>query len=168
MRAPGHGLQFDARGVGAFIVRQCAPARQAGFAQHRVDHPQGAAFPVGGNWQVDLGPVAMGGGCHVPGHNGFIALLHLAQLESAAHAALRLGVAGHQHQARCGLIEPVHHQGFGPLLLRPAAQAILLVRAAPRHAQQAGWLGQHQQVVVCMQAVDPATLRRHGAVRIRH
>ena len=163
--APGHRFQFDARGVGGSIVRQHAPARLAGFALHRVDHPQRAALPVCGDRQVDLGPGASLRGRHLPGHDGLVALVHLAQFEGAAQAALHFGVAGHQHQARGGLVQPVHDQGFGPALLRAGAQTVLFVRAASGHTQQTGGLGQHQQIVVGVQAFEA---RRAAALKVRH
>ena len=101
------------------------------------------------------------------GHDGLVALVYLAQFERTAQAALRLGVAGHEHQARGGLVQAMHDECSGPQLLGAAAQAVLFLRAAPWHAQQACGFVQDEYLGIGMEA-DYAAVGHLVRKTLRH
>ena len=155
--AARHGLQLHPRGGSILAFGgwwHGAPQGLAGLALQGVDDAQGAPLPVGGYRQVDALPgVGLLRG-RAAGDHGHIALVHAALRKGFAQEALAGQAARHDHQARGGLVQPVHDQRIGPALQGAAAQAVLLVGAAPGHAQQAGGLVQHQQLGVLVQAGD--------------
>ena len=116
---------------------QQAPAGAAGFALYRVDHAARTVGPVHTHGRID--PLPLHGG-HVgsAADNRHISFVHLPQGKLALQAALHLQSACQNHQPAGPHIEPVHDQCIVKLPLHARTQAILFLRTAARHGQQAG------------------------------
>ena len=154
------GLQMDAQLVGPTgdgfeqesgdlrLALQDSPAGLARPAPLHIDPLAGPLWPVGGQRQVNAMPMPALRGFNHAMHHRQILLVHLVRLEGLAQPSLALGLAGHQHQARGGHIEPVHNPCVRPTGLHPCAQAVLLVWSAPRYGQQASGLIEHDQVLI--------------------
>ena len=153
--APCDGFELDQAGAETVTVAalQGTPAAAAGFAVG-VNDVQRAALPVEQDRAV-YGAPAVFVGHHgrlglfwLPSDHRHVAFFDLAGFKQLAEAALGLNAPGHEQQARGVLVQAVDDQGFGVAVLHPFGQAVLLVRAATGHRQQAAGFFQHQQVLV--------------------
>ena len=91
--------------------------------------------------------------------NNYLGLSAHPEVLEAAHAALRLGVAGHQHQARGVHVQAVHHHRVRKPGLHAGRQTIGHALAPPWHAQQAGGLVHREQVFIFIQQGQPLVRR---------
>jgi hypothetical protein len=116
VRAARDGLQF--KQGGGFGALQCAPAAAAGFAVW-VDDVDRATLPVQQYRPVNAAPTLRIGldlrlGLQgLSRDNGQVALVDLTGFKQPTEAALRFDAARHEQEARCVLVQTVHHQCFG-------------------------------------------------------
>ena len=159
VRAAGHGLERKPRGFWA--ARKRAPAGLAGLAMLDVDLLQRAPGPIDPQRQIDRLPRIAGRAGRLAMHHGDISLFNGASFKSGTEQALAHRVAGHDHQSGGGHVQAVNDERTAHLSLHARAHAVVLVGPASWHAQQAGWLFNHQQIFV---HVEQAWLRHVAAL----
>ena len=123
-----------------------------------IDLLQRAVRPVADQRQIDLARRLR----HLSGHDGDIAFRDAAFGEGGGQRPLRLDPASERHHARGRHVEPVDGERVGICGLKARDQAVLLVRAAPRHAEQPRRLDRDQQVRVGVQDHNALPMRTIG------
>ena len=155
MRSPCQGLQLQPRG-GDFSV-QHAPSRGGWLARLQVHLLARASRPVSRQRRFDDAFLLS----HPPRDHSDVLFVHLTLLESHAQLPLRSRMAGEQHQARGGLIEPMNHLRFWVPVAQRGGQVVQAAFALAGHRQQTCRLVHHQQGFVDVKHVQLDHDRQH-------
>ncbi len=125
------GVQLDTAYT-AGQAFQDLPVGYTLFSQFRVHYLEGAVFHIQPLFEPDFSRLFFG----TTRNQCLVGFFHLPGFKLPAQMALSLPGQSPDHQARCGLIQPVNHPQSGILRKQPGVKAVRFIRSFAGHTEK--------------------------------